>query len=297
MNRNLRKTCLSWMVICAISLFLLSGCHSIPQPDTANDSNLQQEMDSVTDQEKDTTTNQVDTNSDSTSQAIDSQLASAFTTIENYPLQEDIGAELWLAAQEAVQNAAQGIDTTTTDSSVTSNSPLNDYLSSYTEVITEKGLHYIEESIYFGMTITSEYWVKNGKFKKIEGDKIAIFDGEAYMEYTLSDISGTLSDESNLPSELTQLLEGKLLPYAYLPLAQLESETINGIACEVFYMDMEVMGLKGNTLYVDKETGLVIKQLIGDEDNGMVTTVTQLEVGGFDENLFQMPTDIHLESN
>jgi hypothetical protein len=62
-------------------------------------------------------------------------------------------------------------------------------------------------------------------------------------------------------------------------------------------MDMEFMGIRGNKLYVDKATGLLVKNAYGDEKNGMATVVTKFDTGGFGDEVFAVPADIKIEDS
>jgi len=47
-----------------------------------------------------------------------------------------------------------------------------------------------------------------------------------------------------------------------------------------------MMGMKGNWLYVDKETGALMKNRYGEGKGGMSVTVTKLETGKFRDEAF-----------
>jgi hypothetical protein len=58
------------------------------------------------------------------------------------------------------------------------------------------------------------------------------------------------------------------------------------------------MNIKGSTLYVDKETGMLVRNVSGDPDdpdNSVATYVKSLEVGTFGDEVFAVPEDIVLE--
>jgi len=95
-------------------------------------------------------------------------------------------------------------------------------------------------------------------------------------------------------SDMAQAFEGQLMPYTTIPLEQTGVQTINDIECDVYFMEMEIMGLKGNTIFIDPETGILVKQVLGDEENGLVTSITLLDLASFDETVFDIPTDIVL---
>lgn len=222
-------------------------------------------------------------------------LASAFETVENYPLQEDIGAELWLEAKEAIDNYASGaISDSANGASDASASPFVAYNTLYQEQVTQEGFHYLVEALYFGMTIKSEYWVKNGKCKKVEDDKVSIYDDKTYIEYVPSSKTGSTIPKTNAPSDIVQAVEGPLAQYSTLVLEQTDTQTVNGIECDVFFMGIEVMGMKGMTMFIDKQTGILVKQVMGDEETGLITAITQLDIGGFDDTIFDVPSDITL---
>jgi len=76
------------------------------------------------------------------------------------------------------------------------------------------------------------------------------------------------------------------------PYQQQEDAKIKGFDCYVFYMDIEMMGMKGNWLYVDKETGALVKNRYGEENGSMSITVTKLETGKFGDEAFEIPAKV-----
>ena len=214
------------------------------------------------------------------------EFAAAFQPVASNPLQEDIRVELWLAAQNPPQATEPG------QGSSAEMTLLNDKRKA---LIAGPGLHYIEENGAMGMTFATEYWVRGDRYKKVETDKVAIFDGKSYIEYDPAEKTGYRYTKEYMAAEIQLQFDGMLSSLAKASYERLDDQLVNDFSCAVFFMDIEVMGMKGNTLFVDQETGVLIKYLIGSEDDGFATVVTLLETGGFSDDVFMIPDDVVIE--
>jgi outer membrane lipoprotein-sorting protein len=239
------------------------------------------------------------------SKKIDNQFASAFKTVESNSLYDSIQVELWLSARSAIQNEASGADRSGSGGASGSSGPAASAGSSKMKELSDiraglvkrKGVHYTEVVSMTGFDVTYEYWIRDGKFKKAEADKVTIYDGKSYIQYDPAEKTGTRYDKDVNSGEVSLILNSMLPSLANSPYEQKEDVNINGFDCNVFYMDMEIMGMKGNTLYIDKKTGMLIKYAVGDEKEGISNTITKFETGGFDGSVFKIPAGIKLEDS
>lgn len=218
-----------------------------------------------------------------------STFASAFKLVNKNPLNEDLSVALWLAASDA-RNAPVA-----TAGAAASN-PLSDYVAKFKALVADKGVHYIDDAL-----MKVEYWIKDGKFKKAdEYGTVDIFDGTSYVEYNTSKKTGTRYTKQEKADEINPILNGMLSTQenAGSYYTQQKDQVFGKFNCAVFYMDVEMMGFKGVTLYVDKDTGLLVYYVVGDPKDKKhsmpVSNVTSLTVGGFGDDVFTVPADITL---
>ena len=216
--------------------------------------------------------------------------AAAFQTVDRHPLDEAVRTVLWLAAN------AEGPD----EPIASGGEALRQLADKYAAIVSSQGIHYVETSEALGMVLETEYWVKGGQFKKVELalGKATLFDGEYYIKYDIDEKKGTRFADSYAQAELTILTKGMIGSLAASPYQQQDDATVGGYDCSVFHMDMELLGMRGSTLYVDKQTGLLIKNQTGNpEDKGksMAVVVERFEIGGFGDEVFAVPGDIALD--
>lgn len=219
----------------------------------------------------------------------------AFQLVEKNPLYEPVQIALWLAANTADDPGTQAAG---------SSAAMKELADKYAAVVDGQGLHYVETADALGMLLTTEYWIKGGKFKKVEKDlgKVTLFDGQHYIQYDTEEKTGKRFAASYAEADLFMLTKGILANMAVSPYQQKDDEKLGDYLCSVFHMDTELsllgMTIKGNTLYVDKETGLIIKNQSGDpkdKKNSFASVVKSLDVGGFGDEVFAVPDDIVLE--
>ena len=102
-------------------------------------------------------------------------------------------------------------------------------------------------------------------------------------------------DAPLLKLEITNQSYGMFPNLARVGYQQKEDQKFRAFDCSVFFLDMEIMGMKGSTLWVDKNTGALVKTVTGNEKDGMGTYIDMLETGGFGDEVFTVPADINLE--
>ncbi len=220
-------------------------------------------------------------------------LTDAFRLVEKNPLHESVQAALWLAANAADDPAAGAASDTA--------AAMQKLAEKYAAVVADQGIHYVETSNALGMLVKTEYWIKGGKFKKWDGYEVILFDGKNYIKYSPEDKTGTRFDGSYAAGDLQTLTKGMLASMAVSPYVQKKDEKLGKFQCSVFHMDMEMsmfgMELKGNTIYVDQKTGLIVKNQTGDpkdKKNSFAATVESVQVGGFGDEVFTVPKGIVL---
>lgn len=76
------------------------------------------------------------------------------------------------------------------------------------------------------------------------------------------------------------------------PCLQQDDMKIKGFDCHAFYLDIEMMGMKGNWLNVDKQTVALVKTRYGDEKGGMSVIVTKLDISGLVDEGFEIPAKV-----
>lgn len=221
------------------------------------------------------------------------EFSKAFTRVKKNPLNEDIQFALWLTAASE--------DTDSNNAAETSSAAITELVDKYKKLVDSKGIHYSEISEALGMKLTTEYWLKNGKFKKVDVSlqQVIVFDGKYYTKYDMDSKSGNRykKDEPLIKYEIMNQSYGIFPNLARAAYQQKEDQKSGAFDCSVFFLDMEIMGMKGSTLWVDKNTGILVKNVTGDEEEGMVTFIDMLETGGFGDEVFTVPADIKLADN
>ena len=219
------------------------------------------------------------------------EFSKAFSRVKKNPLNEDIQFALWLTATSEDSDPNNIVET--------SSAAITELVDKYKKLVDSKGVHYTEVSEVLGMKLTSESWLKNGKFKIVDksSEQVTVFDGKYFSKYDMDSKSG------NRYKKDSPLIKFEILnqPYGMFPnLARAayqlkEDQKFGAFDCSVFFLDMEVMGMKGSTLWVDKNTGVLVKSVNGDEEDGIVTFIDMFETGGFGDEVFTVPSDINFE--
>lgn len=213
----------------------------------------------------------------------------AFVTVGENPLPGDLP---WLLRQIAGEPAAQ------TPQAERELSPLEQAAAMFDAIIRDQGVYYEEVTNFMGMDMKAEYWMKGDKFKKFDPmqDEVSLFDGTWFYQYTPAQKTGVRfsADDPQASLQVNAIKHYTLSQVASSPYEQQEDKVIKPFDCQVFYMDIDLMGMKGNWLYIDKETGALVKNQYGKEKGGMTITVTKLEVGALKEDVFEVPETIKI---
>ena len=262
---------------------ILSGCFSISQKssDTAlkNQSsvtkNINQPIKGLTSQK-------------SIKEAV--AFSAAFKPLKVGSLNENIEFVLWELANSSDMNIST--------ENLSSKPLLNKLVGKYTQLVSSEGVYYIETNNAFGMKLKTECWIKSGKFKKVEQSisKVTICDGKYYYIVKLDEKTAIRYKKDNalVSTEIDIQTSGMLSKLANADYKQEKDQKVDSFDCNVFYMDIEFMGMKGNRLYVDKKTGMLLKNSYGDDKNGMTTLVSDFRVGGFGVEVFKVSSDIKI---
>jgi len=221
------------------------------------------------------------------------EFSKAFTRVKKNPLNEDIQFALWLTATSEDPDSNNIVET--------SSAAITELADKYKKLVDSKGVHYTEVSEVLGMKLTSECWLKNGKFKKVDKslEQVIVFDGKYYTKYNMTEKTGThfKKDDPLVSSDIIIQSYGIFPNLARAAYQQKEDKKFGSFDCSVFFLDMEVMGMKGSTLWVDKNTGVLVKSVNGNEEDGIVTFIDMLETDGFGDDVFSVPADIKLTDN
>ena len=213
--------------------------------------------------------------------------AADFTTVDKNPLNESIQYALWYAAQHPEEAGAEAGG---------ASGELEKLAGKYAETVAGQGIHYVEISDALGMQIKTEVWVKGAKYmKRVELlNEVTLFDEKNYIKYDTEQKTGTRYAASYGSAEGTMLTKSMLTGLAYSSPQRKPDETVGAYECSVYFFDIEVLGFKGETVYVDKATGMIVKTQIGDpkDKNSMATVIDSLEVGGFGDEVFIVPEGI-----
>ena len=219
------------------------------------------------------------------------EFSKAFSRVKKNPLNEDIQFALWLTATSEDSDPNNIVET--------SSAAITELVDKYKKLVDSKGVHYTEVSEVLGMKLTSESWLKNGKFKIVDksSEQVTVFDGKYFSKYDMDSKSGNRykKDSPLIKFEILNQSYGMFPNLARASYQQKEDQKFGAFDCSVFFLDMEVMGMKGSTLWVDKNTGMLVKNVTGDEKDGMVTFIDMLETGGFGDEVFTVPSDINFE--
>ena len=221
------------------------------------------------------------------------EFIAAFTTLDKNPLDVNLQYAMYLEAI-ATDNPSQ-------TSGTTSQSLLGPMVEKYNALVNDKGLHYTDSMSAMGLELTAAHWVKAGKFKKVDSlNNVTMFDGTDYYEYNIDSKKGKKlpKEDPAAASALKVEVEGMLSILAASPLEQKKDAKVGKFNCYVFYMDVEIIGIMGNTIYVDKNTGMLVKNAYGDpkdKKKSMVTTVLTMDTTGFSDDVFAVPGDVAFE--
>lgn len=211
--------------------------------------------------------------------------SAAFVPVPTNPLPGDLPYLLQLIAQEEPPQTG-----------VPSLSPLAEAAAKYAALINTEGVYYTETTNAMGMNMKAEYWMKGKKFKLLDqtSKEISVFDGEWFYKYPAKGKTGVrmAPDNPEASAAIQAVSNYTLSMVVNAPYQQQEDQKIKGFDCLVFYMDIDMMGMKGNWLYIDKETGALVKNRYGEEKGGMSVTVTKLEVGKFGDEVFALPRSL-----
>jgi hypothetical protein len=220
------------------------------------------------------------------------QFIDAFRTVDQSPIDPDLQLVMYLESKETppVQTANP------------TGSLLADLAAKYAALVDGPGIHYTDSALALGMDMKAEHWVKAGKFKKVDAllNEVTIFDGTDYYQYDIETKKGKKlpASEPVVMAAIKTEAEGMLPMLAVSPYEQQKDEKSGKFDCNVFTIDIEVMGMKGNTIYIDKNTGMLVKNVYGDpkdKKNSIATTVLTLDTAGFGDDVFTVPADITFE--
>ena len=212
----------------------------------------------------------------------------AFLIVPANTLPADLSYLLWLIAKEPPQpQASEAVF-----------SPLAASAAKYAALVRTDGVYYAETTHFMGMDMKAEYWLKGEKFKKLDltANEIIVFDGEWLYKYASKGKTGIKlpPDDPEAIAAIRMVRDYALSMVANSPYQQQDDMKIKGFDCHVFYLDIEMMGMKGNWLYVDKQTGALVKNRYGDEKGGMSVIVTKLDISGLGDEDFVIPAKVKI---
>lgn len=209
----------------------------------------------------------------------------AFTLVPENPLPGDLPYLLRLISLEPPEETAKP-----------ALSPLAEAAAKFTALISGAGAHYEESTAFMGMDMKAEYWMKGEKIKKHDKmlDEFILFDGEWFYQWPAGEKAGTrmTPDSPQASTAILMIKNSSLSALASAPYQQQEDANEGKYNCQVFYMDIEFMGMKGNWLYVDKETGALVRNQYGKGKDGMSVTLTMLDTGGVGDDAFLPPQGV-----
>jgi hypothetical protein len=212
-------------------------------------------------------------------------LSGAFVTVPANPLPGEIPYLLWLIAQEGPPQTEPP-----------TLSPLAEAAARFSALIQTEGVHYAETTSVMGMNRKAEYWMKGEKFKKLDLalNEVTLFDGKWFYKYPAKGktCARLLPDDPEAMSAIQAVRGYMLSMVANAPYVQQEDREIKGYDCQVFYRDVDMGDMKGNWLFVDKQTGALLKNQYGEGKSSMVTTVTKLDTGTFGDEAFVLPKGV-----
>ena len=217
-----------------------------------------------------------------------SHFTDAFVLVEENPLPGDLAWLLYMIALEP--DLAEANDAVL--------SPLAQAAAKFAALIENEGVYYAETTRFMGMDMKAEYWMKGGQFKKLDHiqNLVFLYDGEWFYQYSPRDKTGIKMspDDPQAATQITLIKNYTLSLVAQSNYEQLEDKKVKPFDCQVFYLDMEMMGMQGNWLYVDKETGALVKNQYGKEKGGMTVLLTKLEIGKLKDDAFLIPDSIKI---
>lgn len=264
------------LIACLCSLLVLSACSG----NTGSDVNGKPSADKASDGRS------------KASIMAEQQFFSAFSEVKENPINADIVYALWFEAISAGEKPEETI------SEVYAESVMEELSQKYLKLVNEEGVHCIITTNSMEMSFTEERWVKDGKFKKIEPDseRITIFDGRYWTEYRTDTNVGVRykKDDRQVAPKIQMEVEGQLTGFAAAPYQPTGEKEFNGYNCLTFFLEMEFMAMKGNTLWIDKDTGIIVKNSYGEKEE-MTIILTLLEKGGFGDDVFTIPAGIKIE--
>ena len=147
-----------------------------------------------------------------------------------------------------------------------------------------------------GMDIKSEYWMKGGSIRKTDDltGETLLLHGGWLLKYSGKTGTRVAQDDPSAAYDVASLKNTMLSALASAPYERLEDEKVGKFDCEVYFLDVEIMGMKGNWLYVDKATGALVKNRFGEGKDAMVTELLRLEVG-VEDGEFEAPQGVKWE--
>lgn len=216
-----------------------------------------------------------------------------FTPIKKTSVDEDIEYYLWEAAMAENTHTEAEVAAQALSESLTQ---LDD---KFKQVVASDGVHYVEHNNAMGMDLYTEYWIEDDKFKMLDKvmNKLTLFDGKYYYVINLDDKTAERTDKDDpfVSADVSVKTNGMLSKAAYAGYTQEPDQKLGDFDCSVFYADTEVLGMKGNRLYVDKKTGIVVKNTYGEGDNSMTIEITEFQQGGFGDEVFTVPPGITIQ--
>ncbi len=223
------------------------------------------------------------------------EFSNEFSEVKGNPMGADIEFLLWDVATAPDDKESTG-DQMGAAAAQPSGTSLADLAEKYSQLLSSEGVHYVDKNNAFGMDLEMEYWIKEGKFKEYDKtlNRITLYDGKYYYIAELDEKTAKRFDKNDMgvTSDVDIKTKGVLSRMAYAGYTQEADQKVGEFDCCVYYLDMEVMGMKGSRLFVDKNTGMLVKNITGDEENGMTTIITEFQAGGFGDEVFKLPADI-----
>lgn len=286
MNKNRVVLCSILLAAVLLSTLMLSGCGTVPGDGRASAGSSAAASGNKP-AAPGTSGNAAPDNAASTAAPLKDDFAAAFKTVDKNPLNENIQYALWLAAHATPAP---------TDASAGTNAlAIVGLIDKYNALVAGTGVHYTQVTEAMGMKMNSEVWMKAGKFKVIDElmEEVKIFDGQSYVKYDIKEKTGTRYTKEMMSGDIDMQLNGAVRTNSASAFRQKEDKKFGKFNCCVFFMEMNAMGIKSVTVYMDKETGMVVNYAT-DGDKLMIssTTVTKFEAGGFGDEVFTVPADV-----
>jgi hypothetical protein len=220
--------------------------------------------------------------------------SSAFQLVSKSPLDTNLQHAMYLESRATAAAPAQ--------TAGSARAAISQLLQKYQGLASGPGLHYTDSALVMGFETQAEHWVKAGKFKKVDRglNTVTLFNGKEYIEYQLDTKKGKKlsKDDPAAVSAIKMEVNGYLSMVVSSPYVQKEDAKVGKFDCAVFFMDVAMLGMKGNTLSVDKASGMLVQNVYGDpkdKQKSMVTTVLTLDSAGFGDEVFAVPADVKFE--